>query len=167
AAFKATLEETLSATLVLHVIDAADPAADLHQQTVEDVLEQIGATALPRLKVYNKIDLVDRAPGVVRDTDGMPTQVWLSAATGHGVSALLEVIAERVSEGRIREWIELPARLQRLRAHLFDLGAILNEQVGEDGSSRLHIDLARRDARDLSRLGGHDGSWVHQHLLKY
>jgi len=166
AAFRATLEETLSASLVLHVVDASDPALDVHQQTVDEVLEQIGASDLPRLKVFNKIDLVDRAPVVVRDDLGIPTQVWVSAQTGDGLQALLDAIEERVSEGRICRWVELPAPLQKLRSQLFDLGAIVDEQVTENGSSRLQVDLARRDARELSRLGGRDGSWVDQHLLK-
>ena len=166
AAFRATLEETLSASLVLHVIDAADPARDIHQQTVEQVLDDIGAGDLPRLKVFNKIDCTEYAPTMVRDDDGQPSQVWLSARTGAGVAELLEAIGERVSEGRICGWIELPARLQKLRSQLFDLGAIVDEEVAEDGSSRLQIDLARRDAHDLSRLGGRDGYWVNQHLLK-
>ncbi|MDX1625633.1 MAG: ribosome rescue GTPase HflX [Wenzhouxiangellaceae bacterium] len=166
AAFRATLAETLSATLVLHVIDAADPDRDRHVETVEQVLDDIGAGDLPRLRVFNKIDLADTEPGVVRDDAGLPVQAWISAATGAGVEQMLDAIGERLAGGRIREWVQLPVALQRLRSKLFALGAIESEEVADDGSSRLKIDLARRDARDLVRLGGRDGTWVHEHLLK-
>jgi hypothetical protein len=45
------------------------------------------------------------------------------------------------------------------------LGAVASERFGTDGSSRVELDLSRRDARELGRLDGPDGTWVHQHLL--
>ena len=166
AAFHATLEETLSASLVVHIIDASDPDRDAQIATVEQVLDQIGAGDLPRLRVFNKIDLTDAGPGVVRDDRGTAVQVRCSAETGAGLDALRDALVERVGGGRIRARVVLPAELQRLRSKLFELGAIEEERVGDDGCSRLVIDLARRDARELARLHGRDGSWVHEHLLK-
>ena len=165
AAFRATLEETLSASLVIQVVDASDPEREAQSATVEQVLDEIGAADLPRLTVFNKIDLAEPGPGTERDEDGRVRKVWVSARTGAGIDALLEAITERVGDGRIRTRVRLPARLQKLRSKLYALGAIESERVGRDGSSRLDLDLSRRDARELGRLGGPDGTWVHQHLL--
>lgn len=165
AAFRATLEETLSATLILHVIDASDPERESHIETVDSVLDEIGAGELPRLHVYNKIDLTSLEPRVEHDEQRRAHRVWVSAHGGDGLPLLLDAIRERVGEGRIRTEVKLPARMQKLRASLYDLGAIRSERVGDDGSSRLQLDLSARDARELGRLGGADGNWVHQHLL--
>jgi GTP-binding protein HflX len=166
AAFKATLEETASASLVMQVVDASDPERSAHSATVEQVLDDIGASELPRLVVYNKIDLVDGKPGIERDAAGQIRCVRVSATTGAGIEALLEAVGELVGEGRIHARVQLPARLQKLRSHLYALGAIESESVDPDGTSRLELDMSRRDARELGRMGGAGGTWVHQHLLK-
>jgi len=166
AAFRATLEETLAATLVLQVVDAADPEREVQIDTVERVLEEIGAATLPRLVVYNKIDLSGTPARVERDEQGRPNRVWLSAVTGEGLGALLDVICECVSGGQIRTVARLPAQMQKLRSKLFGLGAIKSECIEDDGSSQVDIDLSRRDALELARTGGADGTWIHQHLLK-
>jgi len=166
AAFKATLEETLSASLVVQVVDAADPERGAHSATVEEVLSDIGAAELPRLTVYNKIDLVDGSAGVERDEHGHAIRVWVSAQTGEGLDLLLDAIGERIGQGRIQAAVQLPADLQKLRSQLYRLGAVESESVEDDGSSRLQLDLTLRDARELGRMGGAGGTWIHQHLLK-
>jgi len=166
AAFRATLEETLSASLVLQVVDVADPERDEHHATVDEVLAQIGADALPRLQVHNKIDLIGGEAGIERDSNGLPRVVRLSAADGTGFELLLGAIVERLGQGRIRTTVTLPARRQRLRARLYALDAVSEEQVQADGASRLKLDLARRDALAIASRGGSDGSWVDEHLLK-
>ncbi|MDT8409545.1 MAG: ribosome rescue GTPase HflX [Wenzhouxiangellaceae bacterium] len=166
AAFRATLEETLGASLVLQIVDAADPEREIQINTVEQVLTEIGAAELPRLVVYNKIDAVNLEARIERDDSGCAVRAWVSAETGAGVDDLLRAISERVGGGRIRGWFQLPARLQKLRSSLFDMGAVEAEQVDDHGASRLKIDLTRRDARELGRLGGADGTWIHEHLLK-
>ncbi|MDT8449261.1 MAG: ribosome rescue GTPase HflX [Wenzhouxiangellaceae bacterium] len=166
AAFRATLEETLAASLVVHVVDASDPERGRHCETVERVLEEIGAAGLPRLTVYNKIDLAATAARVERDEAGRPFRVWLSARTGEGLGEFRDAVAERIGEGRIRTRVRLPAGLQKLRSQLFDLGAVRDEQVEDDGSSDLELELSRRDARSLSRMGGPAGTWVDEQLLK-
>ncbi len=166
AAFKATLEETASASLVMQVVDASDPERSAHSATVEQVLGDIGAAELPRLVVYNKIDRVDGKPGIERDAAGRIRCVRVSATTGAGIEALLEAVGELVGEGRIHARVQLPARLQKLRSYLYALGAIESESVDPDGTSRLELDMSLRDARELGRMGGAGGTWVHQHLLK-
>lgn len=165
AAFRSTLEETLAASLIVQVIDAADPDHHQHEQVVQQVLEEIGAQDLPVLKVYNKVDQTDHQSGMVRDGEGEVRAVWVSAQEGQGMAELEQAIVSRLSQGRIRRRIQLPPGGQRLRARLFDLGAVQSEQVEEDGSSWLEIDLDQRDTIHLRRLGGADGKLAQQLLL--
>ena len=88
-AFKATLEETLSADLLLHVIDAASDEREDNIYQVHEVLQEIGADEIPRLEIYNKLDLLEQKPRIDRNADGIPERVWLSAATGDGVIAFV------------------------------------------------------------------------------
>jgi GTP-binding protein HflX len=97
-AFRSTLEETAHADLLLHVIDAASPARVEQAQEVDRVLEEIGAREVPRLRVYNKIDRLERGAQSERDACGSIAAVWLSANTGAGIGLLREAIAERIGE---------------------------------------------------------------------
>ena len=87
-AFKATLEETRNADLLLHVVDAADEARDDNMYQVQDVLAEIGADSVPQIMVYNKIDLAGLSPGVERDVCGNIRAVRVSAINGAGVAEL-------------------------------------------------------------------------------
>lgn len=94
AAFKATLETTTHADLLLHVIDAANPSRDQQIAEVNKVLAEIGASHVPQIRVYNKCDLTVAEPGVERDAYGKITRVRLSARTGAGLPWLRIAIAE-------------------------------------------------------------------------
>jgi len=94
AAFRATLEETVHADLLLHVVDASSPTRDLQIDEVNKVLEEIGAQAIPQLFVWNKIDLNGVGPGIDRDDCGSIARVRLSARTGAGLDALRQALAE-------------------------------------------------------------------------
>ena len=93
-AFKATLETTTQADLLLHVIDAANQARDLQIVEVNKVLAEIGASHVPQIRVYNKCDLTAAEPGVERDPYGKITRIRLSAQTGAGLPWLRAAIAE-------------------------------------------------------------------------
>jgi GTPase len=93
-AFKATLETTTQADLLLHVIDAANPARDQQIVEVNKVLAEIGASHIPQIRVYNKCDLTAAEPGVERDPYGKISRVRLSAQTGAGLPWLRAAIAE-------------------------------------------------------------------------
>ncbi len=95
AAFRATLAEAAEADLVLHVIDASHPNRDEQIEAVEGVLTEIGADAVPQIRVYNKIDAAGLAPGVERDESGIIRAVHLSALTGDGCAELRSALAER------------------------------------------------------------------------
>lgn len=88
AAFRATLEETAQADLLLHVVDAASGVRDAQMEQVNKVLAGIGAETVPQLIVYNKIDLAGLSPGVERDAYGRIRAIRVSAATGAGIAEL-------------------------------------------------------------------------------
>ncbi|MCX8086825.1 MAG: GTPase HflX [Rhodocyclaceae bacterium] len=94
AAFHATLEETVAADLLLHVVDAASPDREQQRQAVAQVLAEIGAARVPQFVVLNKIDLTPLAPGVERDECGNIARVRVSAKTGAGLDLLRAALAE-------------------------------------------------------------------------
>lgn len=165
AAFRATLMETREADLLLHVIDAADPFHAERREEVDEVIAEIGADGLPVIRVYNKIDLTDQAPGVQPGLDGVVDRAFVSALTGQGLDALLEAIEQRLSGQRIRRWIRLDGRDARLRARLFELGAVSEERIGKDGAWKLHVDLPRDLAERLARQDDRDARIVQEQLL--
>jgi GTP-binding protein HflX len=85
AAFRATLEETAHADLLLHVVDASSPDRDAQIEAVNTVLSEIGADATPQVLVYNKIDLTPLPPRVDRDDYGKIARIWISAQSGAGL----------------------------------------------------------------------------------
>jgi GTP-binding protein HflX len=95
AAFRATLAEAAEADLLLHVIDASHATRDEQIAAVDAVLVEIGADRVPQLKVYNKIDAAQLAPGIERDETGIIAAVRLSALTGDGCTELRSALAER------------------------------------------------------------------------
>lgn len=96
-AFKSTLQETIDADLLLHVIDASSPAHDAQEADVNLVLDEIGAQDVPRLRVFNKIDRAEIEPSVERGACGSIDSLWISARHGLGLEALREAIAARMS----------------------------------------------------------------------
>jgi len=95
AAFRATLSEAADADLLLHVVDAAHPDRDAQIAAVDAVLTEIGADAVPQIRVYNKIDVAGEAAGVQRDESGIISAVRLSALTGAGCTDLRDALALR------------------------------------------------------------------------
>ncbi|MDH5287344.1 MAG: GTPase HflX [Betaproteobacteria bacterium] len=95
AAFRATLAEAAEADLLLHVVDAAAADRDDQIAAVEAVLEEIGASGVPQIRVYNKCDAAALDAGVERDPCGTIVAVRASALTGEGCAALREALAER------------------------------------------------------------------------
>jgi GTP-binding protein HflX len=94
AAFRATLEETVRADLLLHVVDASSPVREAQETEVNKVLAEIGANQAPQIAVWNKIDAARLAPGIERDQYGRISRVFVSARTGAGLQELRDAIAE-------------------------------------------------------------------------
>ncbi len=165
AAFHATLQETREADLLLHIIDAADPFHQQREHDVEDVLDSIGAGKVPMVRVFNKIDLVDRPVCKSVNADGQIDRIDVSALLGSGLEDLKEAIALRLKGRRIRTWITLTGQHARLRSQLFNLGAVSEEKVSDDGQWLIHLNLSQRDAEKLGRLPGVEGLLVRESLL--
>ncbi|MSQ70614.1 MAG: GTPase HflX [Betaproteobacteria bacterium] len=94
AAFRATLEETIQADLLLHVVDATSEVRDAQVEQVNQVLVEIGASDIPQLLVWNKIDLNGGETGFDRDEYGKICRVRLSAKTADGVAYLRQALIE-------------------------------------------------------------------------
>ena len=152
-AFKATLEETLNADLLLHVIDCATEHREDNMFQVQDVLAEIGAQDIPQLQVFNKLDLLEQPARIDRNADGLPERVWLSAATGEGTELLLQAVAELVGEDMVNEELSLEPDQGGLRAALYRLGAVKAEDYGEDGVAHLSVRLPRADWNRLMKKG--------------
>lgn len=153
-AFKATLEEVVQADLLLHVIDASAADGDERSAQVRDVLREIGADEQPLLEVYNKIDQVSETPRVERDAHGQPIRVWLSARSGDGVELLADAITERLGADAVATQVWLSPVAGKTRSWLYRLGAVLQEQVAEDGRLELTV---RLDPQLLARLAAEPG----------
>lgn len=159
-AFRATLEETTEATLLLHVIDCNDDRRDENIEQVEEVLAEIGANDIPVLQVFNKIDLLDNfTPRIDRNEDGVPVRAWVSAVTGQGLDGLFDAIVERLGEDVVHHFILLGPADGKLRASLHEAGSVLSEEHQETGDTLLEIRLQNRDwLQLLSRAGVNEAS---------
>ena len=145
AAFRATLEETAEADLVLHVIDAASPERDRHMAAVSRVLEEVGATEVPRIEVFNKADLL--TPDERRRlTDADRSAVLISAVTGDGCDELVETITSRLSldQQRVSLEFDLSTESDRERlAWLYRHGTV-HSQVTMDERTMIEAEVPRR-----------------------
>ena len=108
AAFRSTLVETIEADVLLHVIDASAQDRDDKILQVNQVLTDIGASEIPQIKVYNKIDRLDGLKSKVgRNKEGRINRVWLSARTGDGLSILSEVLTDILNQNQVRRSVHL------------------------------------------------------------
>ncbi len=158
AAFRATLQETREADLLLHVVDASDVNRGERIAQVDETLRVVGADEIPQIRVYNKIDAVDEPARVDRDLDGNVRRVWLSARTGDGLDALREVVADALSEGQLHLSVDIEPGEGRIRARLFEHGLVQGEQVLDDGRQRLAITASDARLQRICRELGIDDS---------
>ncbi len=145
AAFRSTLEETRTADLLLHVIDAAAEVRDRRIADVEGVLAEIGAEDVPRIEIFNKIDLLPgHPPGLDRDALGRPRRVWVSAATGVGLDLLLAAIAELTRGDELHRLLVLGPEDGRLRAWAFSHARVLADRAKEAGGWEMELMVPRQ-----------------------
>ncbi len=127
-AFRATLEEAKLADVLVIVSDAADRELPLRHQTVEEVLDSLGATEAPRIDALNKCDLCPAGE------DLLPGAVHISAKTGDGTDALLAKIEEALDAGTQEVQFLLPFAQYQLLAKLRKLGSVLAEDYVDEGA---------------------------------
>ncbi len=137
-AFTSTLEESVRADLLLHVVDASHPEAEAHIVAVHDVLAEIGADEVPELVALNKVDVADPADvGAlarrIEQHTGHPP-VAVSAATGAGTDELLAAIAARLPGERHRVTAHVPYARQDLVALVHRTGLVHSEEHDETGT---------------------------------
>lgn len=148
AAFKSTLQETVEADLLLHVIDSADPEHLERERNVLDILKEIGADAVPTIRVYNKIDLTGQSAQLI-ENDGEAQALFVSSLTGEGMSLLSAAVQKYFYGEIIQGVLTIPPQFSKLRAMLFDDGVVLNEAYDESGNCLATVKLSVNHYRQL------------------
>jgi GTP-binding protein HflX len=151
ASFQATLEEALTADLLLHVVDASHEHALEHIESVREVLEQIGAGDIPELMVFNKIDRLESRVELAILMSRFSDAVEISAATGVGLDRLSAAVSARMREYQVEMALELSAGDGKRLAELADKGMILNREYDED-RVRIDVRLPAREAPKWERF---------------
>ena len=153
-AFRATLEETASADLLLHIIDCAHESHIDYIDEVNNVLKEIGAESVPQLQILNKIDLLEKAkPEIEYDENQIPKRVWISAQKGIGIDLLLQAVSEILAESLVSETIRIAPEQTRLRSKLYEKGFIEDERIDESGFYHLEIRLPKQELERLMQQG--------------
>jgi GTP-binding protein HflX len=157
AAFRSTLTETREASLLLHVIDVSDPHHEDRLRQVEQVLDEIGASAVPTLRVYNKSDRVPSSGnGELNPPQG--AKILVSAKTGAGLTALKEAVRGEIFGFPVVGRLKLGPEQSRIRAKLFDWHAVRREQVDAAGGWDIEVELTARRWRELEAETQWDGT---------
>jgi GTP-binding protein HflX len=150
-AFQATLEEVKDSDLLIHVVDSHDSDPDQRIKQVEEVLAEIEALALPRIEVYNKIDLLPECqPHVEGNRHTLVRKLFVSAQQGLGLSLIIDAVVELLSKDMMRGVLKLGVTQARIRALLYEAGAVLEETQDEtEGFMILHFALPNYRWRKL------------------
>ncbi len=154
AAFRATLEEIAEADLLLHVSDASSAERERQMAAVGRVLEEVGASAVPALTVFNKCDRLsaeERRALQTRDASAL----CMSALTGDGRSELLETMASRLALDTVRVALDFDAGDESTReriARLYRHSRVLSH-LAVDGRISIEADVPRRLVATLARIG--------------
>jgi len=138
ASFKSTLDEALDASLLLHVIDASDPGFERQLEVTDEVLEEIGANVVPRIRVFNKIDHVgDVAAQAEREAalrTRYPNCVVMSARRPDEVAKLRQKIIEFFQQDLVEAELFLPWSAQQLRGEIYTSCQVLAERSDNEGA---------------------------------
>ncbi len=154
-AFRATLEETVQADLLLHIVDAANEFHPEHIVEVDKVLAEIGAKSVEQLIVFNKIDLLpDVEPHIQRGANGKPRKVWVSAKTGAGMDLLHSAMSELLAGSMANETLRVSPQQAKLRSQLYASGFIEEEHIDEQGYFELRVKLPRTDLDRILKQSG-------------
>ena len=156
AAFRATLEEVVSADLIVHVRDISHPETAEQAADVAAILGDLGVDeAVPQFELWNKLDLLapDEREARLTEAARSPAIFAGSALTGEGVAPLLEAIAVALSEARHHAVVELSHQDGSLRAWLFRKGVVEAEEQGDEGT-RIEVFWTSRQAEEFAALRG-------------
>ena len=138
ASFKSTLEEALDASLLLHVIDASDPGFERQLEVTDEVLEDIGADIVPRIRIFNKIDFVGDAAAQAEREAALqaryPDCVVMSARRPDEVAKLRQKIVTFFQQDLVEAEIFLPWSEQQMRGEIYASCQVLEENSNDNGS---------------------------------
>jgi GTP-binding protein HflX len=152
ASFKSTLEEAAEASLLLHVIDASDPGFERQIEVTDKVLEEIDAGKVPRLRVFNKIDMAGDARSQKEIATYLRAQfpkcIVMSAVDKDDIARLQTAIRAFFGRRLVKAELFLPWSAQQLRGELFAVCQVLEERAGADGA---HFTV-RAERKDLEVL---------------
>ena len=149
-AFRATLEEAAEADVLLFVQDGAHPDRLMQEQAVLEVLAEIGADEVPRVVAMNKVDQrTEVDPG--KDESG---RVWISAASGFGLSDLRDAIAEAIGQAPNEFDLVLSPQEGKLRARLYQEADVLQESANEFGETAMRVRISDDRLNTLLREVG-------------
>jgi GTP-binding protein HflX len=154
AAFRSTLQEARESTLLLHVIDAADPLRSERIEQVNAVLREVGAGEIPQIEVFNKSDLAGELSRADTDERGAISRVWISAHTGDGTDLLVSAIGTFLGPQIVHRDVLLSPAAGKARARFYAAGAVLDEHLTEEGNSTLTISMPRLAFERLCRAEG-------------
>jgi len=152
-AFRSTLEETREASLLIHLVDAADMHREEKMTDVYDVIAEVGADEVPQLVVFNKIDLLEPTidPKIDYDEEGVAKRVWVSAQKGLGVELLMEAVASFFKGSFYEVDLILQRDAGKKRSQLYQLGTILEEGFDEEGNSLFTMNLTEHEWNQIKK----------------
>ncbi len=152
AAFRSTLQETVEADLLLHVIDNASHQRQHYIDEVNKVLAEIDADKVPQIRVYNKIDLTpDVSPHVADNEQGKADSVWVSAGSGEGIDLLRQAIEDYFREDNVLLEMSLAPSQGKLHAILFRQAQILDEKHNEEGGWDIRVKISNKLFQQLKK----------------
>jgi GTPase len=153
ASFRSTLEETIAAKLLLLVLDVSDPRAAMQLRTVNQTLDEIGATTQPRLLLLNKVDQLDDRRELAGWLEKNPEAMPISAASGDGLGAVRQKVLDQFLGGVHEVTVELPMGDTRSIMYLEQRTTVFDREY-EDQTAIFSVSIGRRQLDQLLALGG-------------
>ena len=132
AAFRATLEETIEADFLIHIVDISNPEADRHRDTVLETLEALGASGKPILTVFNKSDLVEDQLALRKLVADTPNSCYISAAKAEGLTHLMDRISATIQSLVSTMLVAIPYSRSELVAQCHEFGVVHSVDYGPE-----------------------------------
>ena len=157
--FKATLDEVKEADLLIHIIDVDQEQRQQRIDEVNQVISMIGASHVAQIEVYNKIDMHSAQKRRIEISENNKiTRIWLSSRTGEGVDLLLEAMNRYLNKHKRQHYINIPVSAGQLRAKLFDIGAVKQENIDDMGGWIMEVELEEYKLHKLCKEANLDMS---------
>ena len=151
--FKATLDDLSSADLLLHVVDISDKDHRFKVTEVNKILNELGLSDKPLIRVNNKCDKLDYS-----DLEEVPhnsqNQVWVSSTSQDGMGNLFDAVNLNLKGEMTTAWVCLSPQLGWLRAELYSMGGVIEERISDEGLIELHLENYQNDLIKLLDIEG-------------